>query len=374
MAYFSVTGPSQAEEGSNITLTVRRQGDLSQTATLLANNVQWGNYSLDSQMGFQSDQESVNQRRIIFAPGQAMQTISYQVYDDGEPENWEYSFTQFLPINDLGDGRFAYDNSSTVSTNLGSKTWGTKIYDFGTLTPEPTTPISTVTQSTPLATQTVSPISAQIQSPVVPPIITNVNVDNSVSYTDNSIVNNYINSFNTDNSVTTITDNSINDSFNTDNSISMYSLNYVVNANDYSIGKNISGVGKLAGTDSNDLITGSKGNDRLYGEFGNDELIGGQGKDSFYGGLGSNILNAGTSASKKDADRLYIQREENAVSADIIESIGKSDRIFIQGSAGDLNVSAIDGGLGIFDNDVLQAIYTGNNFNASTLSNQLVAA
>jgi len=188
------------------------------------------------------------------------------------------------------------------------------------------------------------------------------NITNNVS---NTTYNNY-----TDNSV------NYNDSFNTDNSTNTYnySLSYVLNANDYSTGKVINGSGRLTGTAENDLMTGGRKNDRLYGSDGNDELIGGKGKDKLYGGLGSNIYNAGSSKRKKDADRLYIESTDNASSADIIESIGRSDKIYFSGSSANLDVRGVDGGIGIFNNDILQAIYTGSSLNSSRLESQIFGA
>jgi hypothetical protein len=215
------------------------------------------------------------------------------------------------------------------------------------------------------APQPVNTPSGQV--PVTPGLVISGNtysVDNSTTYIDNSVNNTY----NTDNSI------NYNNSFNTDNSVNTYNLSYVTNANDYSIGKTIDGSGKLRGTTTNDLITGSSRKDRLYGNGGNDELIGGGGKDRLYGGDGSNVFNAGTSSSKKDADRLYIQREGNSSTADIIESIGKSDRIYIQGGTGNIDVRNMDGGLGVFDSGVLQAVYTGSRFNANTLEGQIFSS
>lgn len=353
--FTSTNGP--VTEGQNVTIQIWREGDLSQSATFLASHVQNGNINLASQ-AIDNDTEMWIDRPVFFAPGVARQSVSYQTYSDGVTEGTELSSVLFNQV----------DNYPNWTYRQGASLLQVTAINDPSAAPAPAPapqPTPTVTQSTPLATQTVSaPVS-------VPNVVNNVvtNVDNSVTnnYTDNSVTNNFVNSFNTDNST------NITGSFNTDNSVTNYSLTAITSNNDYSIGKTINGSGTLRGTADNDLLTGGLKGDRLLGSFGNDELIGGGGKDRLYGGAGSNVFNAGTSNSRSDADRLYIEREANALDADIIESIGKSDRIYIQGSTGDLSVRGIDGGLGIFDNDVLQAIYTGNNFNASTLSNQLVA-
>lgn len=216
-------------------------------------------------------------------------------------------------------------------------------------------PVSQPQQSSQYPANQPQPYSSQAPS----------NITNTTNNVSNTTYNNY-----TDNSV------NYNDSFNTDNSTNTYnySLSYVLNANDYSTGKVINGSGRLTGTAENDLMTGGGKNDRLYGSDGNDELIGGKGKDKLYGGLGSNIYNAGSSNSKKDADRLYIESTDNASSADIIESIGRSDKIYFSGSSANLDVRGVDGGIGIFSNDILQAIYTGSSLNSSRLESQIFGA
>ena len=368
-----VTGTTTVQEGGNITIYFNRSGDLSDRLYIdLFTHSSSAVFSASDTADWQDVQELFGSTtpggRTVMNPGESQASISYQVFADGVAEGTEYANAFWHVFTDGPTGTpvrasLFYDTTANpFAPNEG--TWHTEITD-GPSTPAPTPEPQPTLTPAPVET---TPVTAPVQNN------TTVTVDNSVTYNDNSVANNYVNSFNQDNSVNTTNNTNIIGSYNTDNSVNTYSLSYVTNANDYSIGKSINGAVKLTGTEANDLITGSRKKDRLYGDLGNDELIGGKGKDRFYGGLGSNIFNAGTSGSRKDADRLYLQREGNAASADIIEAIGKSDRIYVQGATGDLSVRGVEGGLGIYDNDVLQAIYTGNNFNASSLNNLLVAA
>jgi hypothetical protein len=373
MAYsLKFSGTTRVTEGENATVTVTRSGDLSKKVVVHLESLNWWGVYAPSQQVSGDDVQDIGQSSgdrtgaLVFDPGVSKASVSIMTYNDGVTEGREamtVGYNVYEEVNGMlvsPSGYGGIDNSENPWAKDGTATvgpWTIMVDDPGYQgsVPAPTTP--TVT------------------TPVVPGFTINGNnnwvntgtsyyVDNSTTYTDNSVNNTYY----TDNSV------SYNNSFNTDNSVTSYSLSYLLNANDYSIGKTITGSGKLTGTDGNDLLTGARRADTLTGGLGNDELIGGKGKDALYGGLGSNIFNAGTSKSKGDADRLYIQRENDASSADIIEAIGKSDRIYIQGSTGDLSVTEVDGGLGIFDGNTLQAIYTGNAFNANALDNLLVAA
>ena len=152
-----------------------------------------------------------------------------------------------------------------------------------------------------------------------------------------------------------------------------HSVDAILGSNNYDSDSSIDGSGLLVGTADNDVLTGSRSNDRLYGDSGNDELIGGNGRDKMFGGLGSNVFNAGHSHSRKDRDKIYIERESTSETADIIEAIGKTDKIYVQGAVGSLSVSRVDGGIGIFDNDVLQAVYTGGRLSSSQIEGLLVS-
>jgi hypothetical protein len=381
MAYsLKFSGATQVTEGENATVTVTRVGDLTKKVVVYLDSLNtWGVYPMDQQVSG-GDVQNIGRPLqggdgtgiLTFDPGVARASVSIATVSDGVTEGREamtIGYNVYEEVNGmLVSGGSGIDNSANPWPRDGQSTigpWTIMVQDPGYQGSTPAAP----TPVTPPVQTPSGPI------PAIPGFVISGNnnwvntgtsyyVDNSTTYIDNSVTNTYY----TDNSV------SYNNSFNTDNSVTSYSLSYLLNANDYSIGKTISGSGQLTGTDANDLLTGARKADSLTGGLGNDELIGGSGKDSLYGGLGSNVFNAGSSGSKSDADRLYIQRENNASSADIIEAIGKSDRIYIQGATGDLNVREVNGGLGIFDNGLLQAVYTGNAFTANTLDNLLVSA
>lgn len=350
---FSFSGPQRVTEGDNVTLVVTRQGDLSGTHYVDIHPLNYYTIPPD-QMVDASDIQGGTQR-IAFLPGQSRASVSFSTLSDGLNEGREFiqaGYNIYTNTNGmLSMANFGINNTANQWVSEGGiGPWTIAVDDPGY---QGDVPQSAPRPQPPQAPATVAP-PANFGSPFVV-------VDNSVTYVDNSVTNTYVNSFNTDNSVNT----------------SYVSIGQIYEANSYTYAESFNGSNSkdvITGTSSNDQLSGNKGNDRLIGQGGNDYLDGGIGKDRLYGGAGANVFDAGSSRSRKDADKLYIARESNALDADIIESIGKSDRIFIQGAQGDLNVRGIEGGLGIFDNDVLQAVYTGNTLNAGQLSNQLVAA
>lgn len=327
---FNINPPQLLREGNDSIGTIWRSNDMSQAETLEV-FVQ----DVTAQGGFDYDPQV---QTITFAPGQVQAFYNARAFADSTAEGQE-TYQVFL--------RRAGDTNSN-----------------GYLAMTTVTIMDGISRSEAAAT---SPVFTPTVTPQVPGNNVSgntVNSGNSNSYNTTNVTNNYY----TDNSQ------NYNNSFNTDNSVTNNNLSYVLNANDYSTGKTINGSGQLSGTAANDLITGGSKADSLFGDLGNDKLIGGKGRDGLYGGFGSNVFNAGFSRSRTDADRLYIQREGTAATADIIESIGRSDRVYLQGSTSNLSVRGVDGGLGIFDNGILQAIYTGNTLNASQLTGQVFAA
>jgi hypothetical protein len=322
--------------------SIWRANDLNQAETLTLYY-----QSVTAQAGIDFD---ATPQTITFAPGQIEAFYEVRTFDDAQVE-YQENLQVFLYRQGASQGGpYAAMTSISIRDN-----------DTPAEVPVPAT------------TRPTFPVSVPTVNPAAAAAAAGVNVNGNTINSGNTVTNN-INTTNVTNNYVTDNSTNYNNSFNTDNSVTTVSLSTVTSSNDYSIGKTISGNGRLTGTDANDLITGGKAGDSLYGNVGNDELIGGKGLDSLYGGLGSNVFNAGTSSSRKDADKLYVQREGTAETADIIESIGRSDRIYLQGSTGNVNVQGVDGGLGIFDNGVLQAIYTGTALNASQLGNQLVAS
>ena len=130
------------------------------------------------------------------------------------------------------------------------------------------------------------------------------------------------------------------------------------------------------GTQNNDLLTGTAANDLMRGGKGDDIVRGGQGDDNIFGGLGSDTLNGGIGANTFDAledgaaDKVRFKADGKA---DLIRTMDTLDRVFVVGGT-NLSFGAIDGGLGIFSNGVLEALYTGNNLTAQQLASQVATA
>jgi Ca2+-binding RTX toxin-like protein len=191
------------------------------------------------------------------------------------------------------------------------------------------------------------PVSQPVQQPVTPSTVVsgNGNVVNTgtINYIDNSVTNyNY-------------TDNSTN--------LNSYSI---VTTNTYNGGAKAD---RLTGTTANDSLAGLKGNDSLTGQGGNDILTGGLGNDRLYGGVGANQLAGGAGK-----DRYYVTAEGQADNADIIRDLNVGDRIFIQGATrSGLTVNEASNGIGIFNNGVMEALYTGNALSAGQINGMLSA-
>ena len=350
---FAFSGPSRVTEGENVTLTITRQGDLTGTYYLDIHPLNY--YTIPPDQMVNATDIQGGTQRVTFNPGESRVSVSFATLSDGVAEGREFiqvGYNIYTNNNGmLSMANFGISNSTNpwVSEN-GIGPWTVALDDPGASAPTPTVP-----QIPSIPTPPPVPAANNYNSPTIN--ITN-NIDNSTNYTDNSVTTNYV------------------DSFNTTTSTSYVSIGQIYNANSYTYANSFNGTGgkdSLTGTSSNDQLAGGKGNDSLTGQGGNDFLSGGTGQDRLYGGLGSNVYDGGTSASKKDADRMYLMAEDNSQNADIIQSIGKNDRIYVQGASGGLSVRGIEGGLGIFDNDALQAVYTGSNLNASQLSGMLSA-
>lgn len=358
----SVTGSTRVREGENITLTFSRSGDLSDRIYIdLFTHSSSPVFPASSTADWNDVQElfgaSTPGGRVVLNPGESRVSASYQVFNDGLPEGVEYANAFWQTYTD-GNGATPvsinlYTDTSSNPFAPNSNSWHTEIAD-GSGGVTPSQPSFSPTPAAPAPGGNFTPSTGGNTNTFN---VTN-NVDNSTNYVDNSVNNTYYN----DNSVT--------------NNNRYFSIGQIYNANSYSYVESFNGDNgkdRLTGTNSNDQLTGGGGNDFLIGQGGNDFLSGGTGKDRLYGGAGSNIYDAGTSSKRKDSDRLFLSRTDNSQMADIIKSVGKSDRIYIQGAQGDLSVRGIDGGLGIFDNDILQAVYTGN-LGASQLDRMLYPA
>lgn len=144
-----------------------------------------------------------------------------------------------------------------------------------------------------------------------------------------------------------------------------------------------------------DTIAGGQGNDLIRGGNGADMLTGGDNDDDIYGGFGQNrFLNSADG----HIDRIIIRSDQfvynyvydkdgnspNGEKADVIDELDANDQIWIDGVSRDaLSVRANTvhttpfgvqaNGVGIYSNDVLEAVYTGNNLNATQINSMLNA-
>ena len=149
----------------------------------------------------------------------------------------------------------------------------------------------------------------------------------------------------------------------------------------------------LFGSDGDDFLGGGGGPDHIYGQADSDEIRAGHGKDLLSGGSGADVLYGGggtnTYLSELDesVDELFILsdfrghgydwgRNHGGINADVIQELDTDDRITILGTsdselsfrevvAGTYNQS--QAGIGIFDGDMLEAIYVGTNLSINQL-------
>lgn len=170
-------------------------------------------------------------------------------------------------------------------------------------------------------------------------------------------------------------------------------LIYGGNGNDTLIGGSAAYKDELLGGAGDDFLGGGGGPDALFGGAGDDEIRAGHGKDSLTGGGGADALYGGggtnTFSSELDGsvDELFILsdfrghgydwgRNHGGINADVIQELDTDDRITILGTtdselsfrdvvAGTYNQS--QAGIGIFDGEMLEAIYVGSNLDANQL-------
>ena len=169
-----------------------------------------------------------------------------------------------------------------------------------------------------------------------------------------------------------------------------------------SIGKNMlrgtNGDDEMHGGDDDDEVTALAGSDYLNGYDGNDILragrgrdiiIGGGGEDVMYGGFGHNTFKDSLDG---EVDRLFFKSDQFALNyiydkaenhsdgqkVDIIEGLDSFDRIRIQGIETSqitvnevFNIATPSGsrsGIGIFADNYIEAVYTGNNLTVTQVS------
>ena len=164
--------------------------------------------------------------------------------------------------------------------------------------------------------------------------------------------------------------------------------------NDHLIGGKWAFKDIIYGGNGDDFIGGGGGPDMLYGEAGNDEIRAGHGKDIITGGTGADILYGGGGGNVFESeldgsvDNLYIMsdfrghgfewgRNHGGINADIVKELDVNDRITILGTsqsdlsfrdvaAGTFNQS--QAGIGIFDGEMLEALYVGTSLNSGQLA------
>ena len=163
--------------------------------------------------------------------------------------------------------------------------------------------------------------------------------------------------------------------------------------NDTLIGGSAAYKDVLLGGAGDDFLGGGGGPDHISGQADSDEIRAGHGKDLLSGGSGADVLYGGggtnTFLSEQDGsvDEFFILsdfrghgydwgRNHGGINADVIRELDTDDRITILGTsdselsfrevvAGTHNQS--QAGIGIFDGEMLEAIYVGSNLDANQL-------
>ena len=135
------------------------------------------------------------------------------------------------------------------------------------------------------------------------------------------------------------------------------------------------GADLIAGGGGRDQLLGGDGDDTLRGGHGQDALEGGNGNDQLYGGGGRNTLMPGPGA-----DRLFVLsdqvshgeaagRAHGGNLADVVVGLESDDRITILGCRSDeLQCIALEDGLGVMAQGVLEAIVVDSNLSLSQLA------
>ena len=147
---------------------------------------------------------------------------------------------------------------------------------------------------------------------------------------------------------------------------------------------------ELTGYRGADTLLGGDGNDIIRAGNGRDVINGGEGADLMYGGFG---LNTFENLEDEEADKIYIKSDQwaenwlygkaenspNGEKADKIEEMDSEDRIYIQGvstsqlsfQAGishESNLGETLSGIGIFADNVLEAVYVGKTLDVGQIS------
>ena len=155
----------------------------------------------------------------------------------------------------------------------------------------------------------------------------------------------------------------------------------------------------LDGKGHNDELTGYRGADTLLGGNGNDIIRAGNGRDVINGGKGADLMYGGFGLNTfedlfdHEKDEIYIKSDQwaenwlygkaenspNGEKADKIEKMDPDDEIYIQGvstsqlsfQAGishESNLGETLSGIGIFADNVLEAVYVGDGLDVAQIS------
>ena len=165
--------------------------------------------------------------------------------------------------------------------------------------------------------------------------------------------------------------------------------------NDTLIGGSAAYKDVMLGGAGDDFLGGGGGPDHIFGQADIDEIRAGHGKDLLSGGSGSDVLYGGGGANTflpeldGSVDELFILsdfrshgyewgRSHGGINADVIQELDADDRITILGTS-DSELSFRDvvagthnqsqAGIGIFDGEMLEAIYVGSKLDANQLDN-----
>jgi len=139
----------------------------------------------------------------------------------------------------------------------------------------------------------------------------------------------------------------------------------------------------LNGADNKDRLRGLKGNDTIFGFESDDVIRGGKGDDYLDGGKGSDFITGGFDlnifANQRDGevDILNTRVDKDPTKADVYEGLDYFDKILIQDSDSyqhHLSVRETESGIGIFNRDILEAVYVGGDLTVEQIDDMVISS
>lgn len=132
----------------------------------------------------------------------------------------------------------------------------------------------------------------------------------------------------------------------------------------------------LNGGDNRDKLRGAKGNDSIFSYEGNDVVRGGKGDDFMDAGTGADVITGGfglnTFADQRDGDVDILFTSADGL-ADEYQGLDEFDTVFIKGAySSQLTFSQTDGGIGVYFDEVLEGLYTGNTLTVDQFSDMVL--